>query len=117
MMKPQRKLKKKGSRGLRSIINPRVGIEVIDPRIVKSHNSNSVQIYFTPTVKSSFTFALYRSGDSEREPSSFRIKGDKTWQAQVLIKEVKRIERIKLDLELHPEEVDFVHEVVIQVAK
>jgi len=110
-------IKKKGSRGLRSIINPRVGIEVIDPRIVKSHNSNSIQIYFTPTVKSSFTFALYRSGDSEREPSSFRIKGDKTWQPQVLIKEVKKIERIKLDLEIHPEEVDFVHEVVIQVAK
>jgi hypothetical protein len=109
--------KKKETKGIKSVNNPRVGIEVIDPRIIKSHDSNNVQILFTPTIKDAFFFTLYRSGDSERESSDFRLKGEKMWQKQIIIKQVKKIERIKLDLELHPDELDFVHELVIQVAK
>jgi hypothetical protein len=93
------------------------GLEVRDPRIVRSHNSNNAEVYFTPTVKNAFIFSLYRSGDSDREPSSFKIPKDVTWRSNFEIGEVKKIQRIKLVLELHPEEQNYVHEVVIHLAK
>jgi hypothetical protein len=93
------------------------GLEVRDPRIVRSHNSNNAEVYFTPTVKNAFTFSLYRSGDSESEPSSFKIPKDTEWRSSFEIAEAKKIQRIKLVLELHPDEQNYVHEVVIHLAK
>ena len=94
-----------------------VGLEVLDPRIVRSEQSNLAQIYFTPTVKSGYIFELYRSGDSEREPASFRVGKDKTWIDQLPISETSKVQRVHLDLELHPDEKNYVHEVVIHLAK
>ena len=94
-----------------------VGLEVLDPRIVRSEQSNLAQIYFTPTVKSGYIFELYRSGDSEREPASFRFGKDKTWIDQLPISETSKVQRVHLDLELHPDEKNYVHEVVIHLAK
>lgn len=93
------------------------GLEVLDPRIVRKLNSNTAEVYFTPTVKNSFIFSLCRSGDADREASIFRIGKDKTWRSNFVISEVKKIQRIKLVLELHPEEHNYAHEVVIHNAK
>ncbi len=109
--------RKEATKRTQSGNNPRVGIEVIDPRIIKSYDSNSVNIFFTPTIKNSFYFTLYRSGDSERESTKFRYKGEKLWQTEIFMREVKKIERIRLELELHPDELDFVHELVVEVVK
>jgi hypothetical protein len=93
------------------------GLEVLDPRIVRTHNSNTVEVYFTPTIKNSFIFSLYRSGEADREASNFKIVKEKTWRSNFVVGEVKKIQRIKLVLELHPEEQNYVHEVVIHNAK
>jgi hypothetical protein len=93
------------------------GLEVIDPRIVRPKDSNLAEIYFTPTVKSSFIFSLFRSGDSEREPASFRYGKDKAWVAELFVSEVKKVQRVHFELELHPDEKNYIHEVVIHVAK
>lgn len=93
------------------------GLVVLDPRIVRTLNSNTAEVYFTPTVKNSFIFSLYRSGDADRGVSSFKIGNDKTWRSHFEISEVKKIQRIKLILELHPEEHNYVHEIVIHNAK
>jgi hypothetical protein len=84
---------------------------------VRTLNSNTAEVYFTPTVKNSFIFSLYRSGDADRGVSSFKIGKDKTWISHFKISEVKKIQRIKLILELHPEEQNYVHEIVIHNAK
>jgi len=94
-----------------------VGLEILDPRIVRSEQSNLAEIYFTPTVKTGFVFELYRSGDSEREPASFRVGKDKSWLVQLPINETSKVQRIHLGLELHPDEKNYVHEVVIHLAQ
>ena len=109
--------KNKGSNGKAGGEKKSVGLEILDPRIVRSEQSNLVEIYFTPTVKSGFVFELYRSGDSEREPASFRVGDDKSWLEQLAITEISKVKRIHLSLELHPEEKNYVHEVVIHLAK
>jgi len=93
-----------------------VGLEVFDPRIVRKDNS-FVEIYFTPSVKHAFQFALYRSGESDREAVKFKAQNDKEWKSYLDIAETKKIQRIYIKIELQSSELNYVHEVVVYVAK
>jgi len=94
----------------------KIGLTVGDPRIVKQSNTtNLVKVYFTPSVKGNIVFALYRSGETEREPMRFKTLADTEWRnsVPVSIKGNKSEPRIELDLELHPEEFNYAHEIVV----
>jgi hypothetical protein len=66
-------------------------------------------------VKGNIIFALYRSGETEREPMRFKTLADNEWRnsVPVSIKGNKKEPRIELDLELHPEEFNYAHEIVV----
>ena len=94
----------------------KIGLTVGDPRIVKQSNTtNLVKVFFTPSVKGNIVFALYRSGETEREPMRFKTLADTEWRnsVSVSIKGNKSEPRIELDLELHPEEFNYAHEIVV----
>lgn len=94
----------------------KIGLTVGEPRIVKQSNSgNLVKVFFTPSIKGNLIFALYRSGESEREPMRFKTLADNEWRNSVpiSIKGNKKGARIELDLELHPEEFKYAHEIVV----
>ena len=109
------KSNKKGS-GSDGELTSKTGLTVGDPRIVKqSSTSNLVKVFFTPSVKGNIIFALYRSGETEREPMRFKTLADNEWRnsVPVSIKGNKKEPRIELDLELHPEEFNYAHEIVV----
>lgn len=97
-------------------LTSRTGFTVGDPRIVRQSNAtNLVKVFFTTSVKGNIDFALYRSGESEREPMRFKTLADNEWRNSLLvsIKGNKRVSRIELDLELHPEDFNYAHEIVV----
>lgn len=109
------KLSSKGSNSGSKSTN-KIGLTVGDPRIVKQSNiSNIVKVFFTPSVKGNLIFALFRSGETEREPMRFKTLADNEWRNSVpiSIKGNKKEPRIELDLELHPDEFNFAHEIVV----
>lgn len=94
----------------------KIGLTVGDPRIVKQSNAkNLVKVFFTPSVKGNIVFALYRSGETEREPVKFKTLADNEWRSSVpvSIKSNRKDPRIELDLELHPDEFKYAHEIVV----
>jgi hypothetical protein len=108
------KSNKKGSSGGGS--SNKTGLTVGDPRIVRQSNANNlVKVFFTPTIKGNLVFALYRSGETEREPMRFKTLADNEWRNSIpiSIKGNKKETRIELDLELHPEEFNYAHEIVV----
>ena len=106
---------KNGSNGGSESTN-KIGLTVGDPRIVKQSNAkNLVKVFFTPSIKGNIIFALYRSGETEREPMRFKTLADNEWRnsVPVSIKGNKKGPRVELDLELHPEEFNYAHEIVV----
>ena len=94
----------------------RTGFTVGDPRIVRQSNAaNLVKVFFTTSVKGNIELALYRSGESERESMRFKTLADNEWRNSLLvsIKGNKKVSRIELDLELHPEDFNYAHEIVV----
>ena len=93
-----------------------IGLTVGDPRIVKQSNANNlVKVFFTTSVKGNIVFALYRSGETEREPIRFKTLADTEWRNSipVSIKGNNKEPRIVLDLELHPDEFNYAYEIVV----
>jgi hypothetical protein len=81
------------------------GRQVRDFRVVrKTQAKNVVSIYFTPVTKGEYFLSLFRSGETEREPVSFRLIGESEWVKSYQLRAKDLSTRVALDLELNAED-------------
>ena len=105
-------------RSQRTSIDENKEINIEDPRYVRrSKEANIYQIYFTPTFNSPFVMSLIRSGEDQSENVKFRVTTDASWATSLKVPGCEAIERMAFEVELPPEESNYVHEVVISLAR
>ncbi len=92
----------------------RAGKQVRDFRVVRnSAAKNVVTIFFTPVAKGEFDLAIFRSGETEREPIELRKVDNEEWVSKVAFKANNLTGRISVEVEIKPEDFDFALEGVM----